>query len=267
MDAFLNGFVIGGIFIKPAQILFALLVFALILLLGRKLREFLLRRALPRTHLDINMQYLAATVVHYALIALAVVVGLKTAGVDLGGLAIITGALSVGLGFGLQNIVNNFVSGMIVLFERPIKVNDWIAIDGKEGFVRRIALRSTHIEMADRSILIVPNGDLISKQVINWTYADKLFRIKVAVRVTFGTDTEIVKNLLLDVAKQNPKVADHPAAAVSFDNFGDNGINLSLIAYTADAAARGAVQNEMHHAVEKAFRDNKIDMPFAPRAA
>ena len=164
-----------------------------------------------------------AAIVGYIGFVLATLFALLLAGVNFAGLAIIAGALSVGIGFGLQNIVNNFVSGIILLIERPIKLGDRIIVGGTEGYVRKISMRFTQIETSQKSDVIIPNSELISQQVINLMYRNDYSRITLPISVTYGTDTELLKSVLLEVAQKNSAVIhNYPAneAKVEFKQFG-----------------------------------------------
>ena len=172
-----------------------------------------------------------ATISGYLGVALALFVSLSITGVEFGKLAIIAGALSVGIGFGLQNIVNNFVSGLILLFERPIKTGDWIVVGNTEGYVKKISIRSTQIQTFDQADVIVPNSDLISGQVTNWMLRDARGRIRVPIGVAYGSDTALVEKLLLEVAHKHPLVITSsiaPEPKVLFIDFGDSALMFEL---------------------------------------
>jgi len=190
------------------------------------------------------------------------------AGLDLSNLALIAGALSVGIGFGLQNVVNNFVSGLILLFERPIRRGDWILVGSTEGRVYRISIRSTQIRTFDRSDVVVPNSELISGQVTNWTLRDPIGRVRVPVGVAYGSDLKRVMEILLGVAAAQPLVlADATAAAptVLFLAFGESALNLELRFFVADINQRLSVLSEVNYAIEAAFREAGIEIPFPQR--
>ena len=192
-------------------------------------------------------------------------VGLSLAGVDLSNIAIIAGALSVGIGFGLQNIVNNFVSGIILLFERPIRPGDWIVVGNTEGFVQKVRVRATEIQTFDRSDVIVPNSELISGQVTNWTYRDPYGRVICPVGVAYGSDVQLVRKLLLAVAEEHPQVISDgrtPPPKVFFLAFGDSALLFDLRCFISDVKSRLAVRSELNYAIDAAFRANGIQIPF-----
>ena len=172
------------------------------MLATRFLQRVLSQRVLPRTQLDVGVRHSIAAATGYVGITVAAIVAVAMVGLDLSNLAIIAGALSVGIGFGLQAIVNNFAAGLIILAERPIKVGDWIKIGANQGTVKRINVRSTEIETFQRQSVIVPNADVISTALINYTHKDRFIRIEIPVGVAYGSDTEQVRDLLLEVGQE-----------------------------------------------------------------
>ncbi|WP_455366070.1 mechanosensitive ion channel domain-containing protein, partial [Kaarinaea lacus] len=189
---FIQGFEIGNLTINPVRILFAIVLFSLVYIASGWLKSNIEKKWLAKADIDRGAHETIVTIIGYLGVTIALLIGLSVAGVTFTNLAIIAGALSVGIGFGLQNIVNNFVSGLILLFERPIKKGDWIVVGSTEGYVKKISIRSTQIQTFDRSDVIVPNSDLISNQVTNWMLYDKSGRIRVPVGVAYGSDTEKV---------------------------------------------------------------------------
>jgi potassium efflux system protein len=175
----------------------------------------------------------------------------------------VAGALSVGVGLGLQSIVNNFVSGLIILIERPIKVGDLVNIKGQEGHVRRISVRSTEIETGDRASLIVPNSELVTNTVTNWTHRNPLSRVVVKVGVGYKSDPEKVRSILQTVAKECPLIMQIPAPGVGFDNFGPNALEFSLSGVVQDVSRGGAAQTDLRMRILKAFRENDIEIAHA----
>ena len=205
----------------------------------------------------------------YFTVALAFLLALSIAGVELANLALIAGALSVGIGFGLQNIVNNFISGVILLFERPIKTGDWIVVGGTEGYVKKISIRSTQIQTFDRSDVIVPNSELISTQVTNWMFRDKIGRVIVPIGVAYGSDVQRVKENLLHIAHHHQAViTKSPIIAkpwVLFRAFGDSSLNFELRCYIRSVDERLSVISDMNFEIDKAFREAGIEIPFPQR--
>lgn len=209
-----------------------------------------------------------ATMVGYIGMAAAIIVALGISGFTFTNLAIIAGALSVGIGFGLQNIVNNFVSGLILLFERPVKTGDWIMVGNTEGYVKKIRIRSTQIQTFDRADVIVPNSDMISNQVTNWMLYDLRGRIRVKVGVAYGSDTQKIKDILYDIAKQHPDVIhnnNNYKTSVLFLEFGDSSLNFELRCFIRNIDSRIQVLSDLNFAIDQAFRENGIEIPFPQR--
>ena len=226
-----------------------------------RIRRWLSESILPQTQVDTGLQTSIAAGVGYTGTALAVVLALGVAGVSLNNVAIVAGALSVGIGFGLQSIINNFVSGLILLVERPIKVGDLVAVGGREGRVRSIAVRSTEIETGDKASLIVPNSELITGTVTNWTHRNALGRVVIKAATSTTADPEQVMAVLRSLAAECPHIMQHPQPGVSFDNFGPNGFEFSLSAVVADISKTGAAQTDLRLRIVKAFRAAGIELP------
>ncbi|MDE2089596.1 MAG: mechanosensitive ion channel family protein [Gammaproteobacteria bacterium] len=263
-----SGFTLGKIQIVPLRIIEGLFIFSVLTLLLRWARHALEKRWLARTRMDRGEREALVTIVGYVGFTIALLIGLSIAGVNLASLAIIAGAMSVGIGFGLQNVVNNFISGIILLFERPIKVGDWIAVGGTEGYVRKISIRSTQIQTFDRADVIVPNSELISNQVTNWMFHDMFGRIRVPVGVAYGSDTALVKQLLLDIANAHDQVIkDHraPPPKVYFLGFGDSALNFELRCVVHNINNSYDVRSDLNFAIDAAFRKHGIEMPFTQR--
>ncbi|MHB8455269.1 MAG: mechanosensitive ion channel domain-containing protein [Acidiferrobacterales bacterium] len=264
----IDGFTVGSLRVFPVRILLALITFVVLFALSGWMRAHLKRRWLGRIHMEPGAREAMVTIVGYAGTATAIIAALSVAGLELGNLAIIAGALSVGIGFGLQNIVNNFVSGLILLFERPIKTGDWIVVGGTEGYVRRIRIRSTQIQTFDRADVIVPNSELISGQVTNWMLYDPRGRIRVPVGVAYGSDTGVVKELLLKIAAEHPLVINDDAersAKVFFRSFGDSSLNFELHCHIGHIDQRMQVISDLNFAIDAEFRNHAIEMPFPQR--
>jgi small-conductance mechanosensitive channel len=184
------------------------------------------------------------------------------AGFSLSNIAIIAGALSVGIGFGLQNLVNNFVSGLILLAERPIRVGDLVVVGGEEGYVRKISVRSTELETFDRAHVLIPNSYFVSEKVKNWTFRNNIRRVAIPVGVAYDSDPHQVKAVLLKVAANNPDVLKTPEPAVTLDEFAAASVNFTLYAFIADIAKTGTVRTELTMAILTAFAKAGIVIPF-----
>ncbi len=263
-----DGFPIGSLHIVPARVLLALIFFVLLLGLSGWVKSRMERNWLTRTPMDRGARESLVAVSGYVGVAIAGLVALGVAGMQFSNLAIIAGALSLGIGFGLQNIVNNFVSGLILLFERPIKSGDWIVVGSTEGFVKRIRIRSTLIQTFDRADVIVPNSELISGQVVNWMLDDPRGRITVYVGVAYGSDTEKVKRLLLEAAAQHPLVIKGVAnwePKVLFMAFGESSLNFELRVFIREIDRRFDVVSDINFAIDGAFRREGVEIPFPQR--
>lgn len=259
------GFEIGQFRISLARILIGLMLFTALLLLTRLLQRWLRDRVLAQPTMDPGIANSIDTVAGYAGTAIAALIAISYAGFDITSLAIVAGALSVGIGFGLQSIVNNFVSGLILLVERPIKVGDWIVVGNEQGHVRRISVRATEIETFDRASLIVPNSELITGRVLNWTHRNLLGRVVLKVSVDQASDPEAVMKLLTECAADHPEILRSPAPKVVLEGFGATTLDFSLRFLLGDLNRSLDVQSEMRASILQALRAHGVGM--APAAA
>jgi small-conductance mechanosensitive channel len=202
------------------------------------------------------------TGVGYVGVILAAVVALSYAGFNLSSLAIVAGALSVGVGLGLQGVVNNFVSGLILLAERPIKIGDIVVVGGEEGVVRKISVRSTEIETADKAQVLVPNSYFITEKVKNWTHRNSIGRIVIAVNVASGSDPRQTRDILLRLAKEHPHVMAAPEPFVDFDEFGADSLNFKLYAFTYDLTKNAGTRTDLRIGILDAFKQAGIRIAF-----
>ncbi|WP_088346231.1 MULTISPECIES: DUF3772 domain-containing protein [Rhodomicrobium] len=258
----LFGFDIGGMRVSIAAILAALTLFFLGYVAAKIFQAWLDANVLEHAGIDHALRHSIRTGVGYLGVALAAIFAISYAGLDFSNLAIVAGALSVGVGFGLQSVINNFVSGLILLAERPIKVGDWIIVGGHEGIVRRISVRSTEIETFDRANVIVPNSMLISDMVKNWTLHNDTGRMPVAVSVHFDSDPEEVRDILLEMADAHPQVLSNPAPFVFFESFGTSSLDFVLYVYLANINRSFSVRTDLRIAILKAFRAKGVTIPY-----
>jgi len=248
------------------SILLLLILFASVIIIERIVQKQLIRRFLSRTKLQPSLQFGLSRIIGYTLIAVGFYVAFQLVGVDLSSLAIIAASLGVGIGFGLQNIINNLVSGIIILAERPISIGDRIEVAGVAGRVTKIQLRSTTMVTNDNITMIVPNADFISNTVTNWSHGDPKVRIRVPVGVAYGSDLKLLQRLLLEAAAEHPKALRDPSPVVLFNEFGDNSLNFELGVWTQEmTAAPIHFTSEMNFIIEQKLRENDIEIPFPQR--
>ncbi len=264
----LEGIEFGDTVIVPRNIVAGVAAFGVLIALTAWLKARLNRRWLRDTGIDRHAREALVTVTGYSGFAVAVLSGLTLAGVSMATLAIVFGALGVGIGFGLQNIVNNFVSGLILLFERPIKAGDFVTVGMIEGTVKEVRTRATEIETLDRQNVLVPNSELISNQVTNWVLRDPHGRLVLDIGVAYGSDTALVIELLEQIATGHPEVVTTgrtPAPRALFMAFGDSALEFELRCWIRNIERRFHVVSDLNLAIDAAFRENGIVVPFPQR--
>jgi small-conductance mechanosensitive channel len=257
---------VGATEISISWIFKILLFLTVILLLARTARRVLLRQILVKTPLDLGIQHAVATFTQYLVVVIGFLVGLPTVGINLSALSFIAGAVGVGVGFGLQNITNNFISGIIILFERPIKIGDRIEVGEVTGDVVHIAARSTTVRTNDNIAIIIPNSSFISSNVINWSHGDSKVRFRVPVSVAYHSDVRLVERLLLEVAKENENVLEDPPPRVIFKEFGDSALKFELRVWSTRLLhRRGVLVSQLNFAIFEKFREHQIEVPYPQR--
>jgi small-conductance mechanosensitive channel len=256
------GFKIGEIQVSFRAILGALVGLAVLLAITRVVQRWLELELLPRTSLEPSLQLSIATIFGYIGGIAAIALALAGLGIDLQKIALVAGALSVGIGFGLQSIVSNFVSGLILLTERPIRVGDSIIVKGEEGWVRRVRVRATEIETFDRATVIIPNSELITGVVKNWTHANTLGRIVIKVGVAYDSDPDQVRDVLVEVAKAHPQIVQAPSPSALLIAFGASTLDFELRCIVTNVESGSSVRSDLHFAIIKRFREVGIRIPY-----
>jgi potassium-dependent mechanosensitive channel len=254
------GFKIEDIHVSISAVVGALVVLTILILVTRVARSWLENDILPRTFIEPSLQQSIATIFGYVGVIAAITFALGNLGIDLQKVALVAGALSVGIGFGLQSIVSNFVSGLILLAERPIRVGDAIVVKGEEGWVRRVRVRATEIETYDRASVIIPNSELITGVVKNWTRANTLGRIVIKVGASYGSDPEKVRDLLAGLAKAHPQIVQSPPPGAFLLGFGQNAMEFELRCIVLNVENALSVKSDLHFAIIKAFKEAGIEM-------
>jgi len=262
LKSLLFGIEVGQFKISLVRILAGIVLFIALLFATRLLQRWMRERAV-QSRMDAAIANSIETVVGYAGITLAALFAVSYAGLDITNLAIVAGALSVGIGFGLQSIVNNFVSGLILLIERPIKVGDRIVVGDQQGYVRRISVRATEVETFDRASVIVPNSELITGRVLNWTHRDWLGTVNVKIGVAYDSDPEQVLAILKKCAEDHPQVLTTPPPTAALEGFGDSALMFNLRVSLPDIDKAYAVQSDLRVAMFKALRAAGIEIPFS----
>jgi small-conductance mechanosensitive channel len=257
---------IGQARVSLASLAEFVVVVAVVAVVARTIGRFVGSRLFARTTMDRGLQYAIGQISYYVLLVLGLMIALQTSGVEVGSLTVLLGALGVGIGFGLQNIVNNFVSGLILLVERPAQVGDWIEVGGTGGRVERIGARSTTILTSDNITIIVPNADMVTQRIINWSHGDPKARFRIPVGVAYGSDIPRVREALLEVATAHPHVLRDPAPTVFFSGFGDSSLNMELVVWTREMVhAPLQFRSDLNFSVDAAFRRHGIQIPFPQR--
>ncbi|WP_075351586.1 mechanosensitive ion channel family protein [Algoriphagus marinus] len=247
-------------------VLTLILSFVVLFIGAEWIRKLIVNKILSRYRLDVGTRKSIGTMIKYFLILAGIFSILQTNGLDLSAFGILAGAVGVGIGFGLQNITNNFISGLIILFEQPIKEGDRIEVGDVSGDVIKISARSTMIVTNDNISIIVPNSQFIDSQVINWSHNDRNIRFNFPVGVSYKEDPEKIKRILLDVAKHNSGVLNLPEPDVLFEEFGDSSLNFSLRVWTSEYINRPKVlKSQLYYEIFRIFKEEGVEIPFPQR--
>jgi small-conductance mechanosensitive channel len=258
------GFKVGDVTVSLWSVLLVVLILIAGIVLTNLAVRWLDRRILAETRIDKGVQDSVRKGASYAGYILAIGFAFGAAGLDFSNLAFVAGALGVGIGFGLQSIVNNFVSGLILLAERPVRVGDWVVLPAGEGMIKRINVRSTEIETFDNCTIIVPNSNLITEAVRNWTHADTLGRLTVNASAAYDSNAEEVRDLLVKLTRAHPKVLTYPEPQVTLARLGPWSIDFEIKAHVADVFEAVIVASDLRYEILKAFREKGITIPLAP---
>ncbi len=261
-----NLFALGEARITPLSVFYVLVFSFLLFYLSNRMKRLLVSRLLERTRLDVGAQQAIGTITRYLILFVGFLIILQTVGINLTTLNVVAGAIGIGIGFGLQNIANNFISGLIILFERPIKVGDRIEVDDVNGQVMSVGARSTLVKTNDNITIIVPNSKFISENVINWSFESGMVRFRIPVGVAYDSDIDLVTRLLTEVAKDNPDVVESPPPAVRLLEFGDDALKFELRAWSRSRLHRpGLLKSNLNFAIIRKFRENDVVIPFPQR--
>lgn len=259
-------FSLGADPVTPLSLIVLVLIFAVTWFVAGRVRWALEDQVGKRVEeIPEGVLHVIGNLARYTIIFMGWFIGLRSVGFQLDAVLVVFGALGVGMGFGLQNIANNFVSGVILLVERPIKVGDVVSVAGELGTVERVGIRATTLRKFDQTQAIVPNGDLISSVVNNWTLDDRRVRVDFVVGVAYGSDTRLVERLIREAVTEHELVLDDPEPRIFFFEFGDSSLNFRVLAYVADISERFATLSDLHFTIDESFRDHDIEIPFPQR--
>jgi potassium efflux system protein len=266
----LQGLLSLGVTLGTWRISLGLVLTAAALLYGAFLASWIVQAVLmeglfTKRELQAGVKFSMGRLIHYGFVLIGFLLALAALGVDLQKITILAGALGVGIGFGLQTIVNNFVCGLILLFERPIKVGDLIQLDSEWAYIKKIGLRATIVETFDQAEVVVPNSDLVTTKVTNWTLSSRLSRITIPVGVAYGSDVPLVLQILKDCAEQHPLVTKIRPPQVLFMDFGESSLDFELRVFVEDVSNRLQVMSELHQEIDRRFREAGVEIPFPQR--
>jgi len=257
-----SGIGIGGTKITIINIIYLILFLVLFMFVSRVIRDTLQNRVLPRTRMDIGTRSSFVNIVIYTFWILAIYTGINILGINLSSLAFMAGALGIGIGFGLQNIVNNFVSGIIILFDPSIQVGDMVQVGDDWGMVSRINIRTTVVQSFDNASLIIPNSEMLSNKITNWSFQDPKVRRQVDVGVAYGSDVHLVRELLLQIAAEMPEVLGDPAPRVDFMDFGNSALIFRIRFWISSPDHWLTAPTEFRFRIDEEFKKHDIEIAF-----
>lgn len=257
---------IGETEISVNSLLYFLLSILVLLYLAKKARQLLVNKILARSNINEGIKQSIGTIVFYLIIILGFIIIFQSAGLNLSALGVVAGALGVGIGFGLQNITNNFISGVIILFERPIKIGDRVELGEVSGDVVKIAARATTVVTNDNISIIIPNSEFISGRVINWSHNNRMVRFRIPVGVSYNEDPDVIEKLLMEVANEHDGILKSPAPSVAFSDFGESSLDFQLWVWTIKFTNRPTVlKSDLYFAIFRKFKEHNIEIPFPQR--
>lgn len=238
----------------------------LLIIVAEWIRKKIINRVFNRYKINVGVGHAVGTIIKYVIVTIGFFAILQTNGINLSTFGILLGALGVGIGFGLQNVVNNFISGLIILFEQPIKVGDRVEVDDIAGDIVSISARSTTIVTNDNISIIVPNSSFVDSNVINWSHNDRNVRFNIPVGVSYKEDPENVKRILLEVARANEGVLEYPKPDVLFDEYDESSINFILLVWSTEYINRPPVlKSQLYYEIFRRFREEGVEIPFPQR--
>jgi small-conductance mechanosensitive channel len=262
----------AGAELTPRDLAFAFALLAASFMASRLLRRFL-ERSPATSHLDPSVRYSLSRLSTYVVVAIGILLALNAVGVGLGTLAVVAGAFGIGIGFGLQTIASNFVSGLILLFERPIRVGDRISLGAVEqnamgtvnGFVRSISLRATTVVTTDNIALIIPNSSFVTQTIVNWSFGKPMMRLRIPIGVAYGSDLHLVRRILTEAAIENARTLKEPKPLVRLTATAESSLELELLVWIPEPILRGEIESELRWRIIERFREEGVEIPFPHR--
>jgi len=259
-------FSIGNTDVTLWTLTYLIILLVLLYYVTTKLNKIVVYKLLAKSKIELGVRIAVGTIFRYVILTVGFIIILQTVGINLSSITILLGALGVGIGFGLQNITNNFVSGLVILFERPIKVGDRIEVAGVTGDVINISMRATTIITNDNISIIVPNSEFISSTVINWSHSDRNVRFNFPVGVSYKEDPEKIKQILIEVADSNLGVLKNPKADVLFTDYADSALVFTLRVWTTEYIVKpGVLKSQLYYEIFRRFKEEGVEIPFPQR--